>query len=174
MPYAAVPTFVKGLRAKGTASARALELIILTGLRSVELLSIRWEWIDWEKSLLTIPAEFMKGGTREHVVPLTRRALELLRIQLELTGVSGYVFPGQRDNGHMVTSAFRTCGLGKVTVHGFRSSLRQFLADAIGVEHWVAEGVLAHSVKGVEGAYQREQSLEKHGAALKAWADWIG
>lgn len=176
MSYERVPAFVKGLRAKNTVTARALELLILTGLRSSELLSAHWAWIDFEACTMTIPATFMKGGRkggRSHVVPLVKRAIELLKLQ---QGVAPnlYVFPGQRENGHMVTSAFRTCLPDDATAHGFRSSLRQYLADRTETPHWVAEGVLAHVTGGVEGAYRREQSLLKHGEALKAWADFIG
>ena len=215
MPYTEVPAFVRGLREKESAAARALELLILTGLRKSELLGLRWDWIDWEKCVLTIPAVAMKGGKRSHVVPLTRRAIEILRQCQTHTGGSGgaigqtrgesppagrdpirgivegaYVFPGERrvkivdgrkvieggETMHVTALKIGALGLAAAgaTAHGFRSSSRDYLAEQTDVQGWVAEGVLAHTVAGVEGAYRRGNAIEKRGRALKLWADFIG
>lgn len=164
MPYAEVPAFVTRLRERGTVSARALELLILTGLRSNEVLGLRWSEADLAGALLTIGAERMKAG-RVHRVPLTRRALELLEAQRGTDG--DLVF------GRLSTNALRVIPLDGFTVHGFRSSLRQYLADRTDTPNHIAEGILADTVQGVEGAYRRDASIDKAGMALKAWADFL-
>ena len=111
----------------------------------------------------------MKAG-RVHRVPLTRRALEIVEAQPR---DGDFVFNGARTQGLGLT-AFRVIDTGPYTVHGFRSSLRQWLADKTDTPNHIAEGILAHSVLGVEGAYRRDASIDKAGMALKAWGDYIG
>jgi len=170
MPYSRVPAFVAKLRVLDTQPARAMELLILTGMRSAEVLGLRWSEVDLDAALVTIPAERMKAG-RTHVVPLTRRALAILRLQLDMR-IADHVFPGTGTR-HLSNNALRVLDTEGYTIHGFRSSLRQFLADRTDTSREVAEGILAHTVLGVEGAYRREASLDKAGAALKAWGDFV-
>ena len=170
MPYAQVGAFVATLRSKDTPAARALELLVLTGLRSNEVRGLLWSEVDFNSAMLTIDAPRMKAG-RIHRVPLTRRALELLSLQRDVA-TGDHVFPGPQ--GRPITdSGFRHLLPQGATAHGFRSSLRQFLADRTDVSQQVAEGILAHAVLGVEGAYRRDASIDKAGAALKQWADFV-
>jgi integrase len=121
---------------------------------------------------MTVPAANMKGGKRSHVVPLTKRALELLTLQRDATEGDDFVWPGTRKNDHIERTAFVHLKLGGCTLHGFRASLRQYLTDETDTPNHIAEMCLAHA-KGVEGAYRRGDSLAKRGAALKLWCDYV-
>src|SRR5262249_24342065 len=97
MSYANLPAFMEDLRARQSTAARALEFAILTAARSGEVLGLRWEEIDLDQAVWTVPANRMKAG-REHRVPLSRPALKLLRTMHK--GCDGqFVFPGQKPGG---------------------------------------------------------------------------
>jgi hypothetical protein len=121
MPYADVAAFMTDLRAREAVAARCLELTILTVARSGEALGARWEEFDLDRKIWTVPPERMKGG-REHRVPLSGRALDILRALYELRN-GEYVFPGQKVNkplsGMAMEMMLRRMKIENATVHGF-------------------------------------------------------
>jgi integrase len=173
MNYAELPAFMSDLRAREAVAARALEFLILTAARSGEVLGARWEEIDLDRGVWTVPPQRMKGG-REHRVPLPKRALEILRAMHEVRS-GEYIFPGQRANKplsapalDMVLSRMKIEG---ATVHGFRSAFRDWAAECTNFTNEVCEAALAHVIQNkVEAAYRRGDLFEKRGPLLAAWA----
>ena len=129
--------------------------------------------IDLDAATWEIPGERMKAG-KPHRVPLSEPALEVLIEARKCFGDSDLVFRSARRKA--VTNAvllrvLRRCGVDG-TVHGFRTSFRSWAAEE-GVDRQVAEMALAHAVKGVEGAYQRSDLLERRRVIMQAWADYV-
>lgn len=164
--------------AKASPVARlALEFVILTATRSAEVRDATWSEIDWETATWTVPAERSKIR-RPHRVPLSTQALHLLDRAADLgndTDSLALVFPGSRRGGPM--SGTSLLELVKVadptaTVHGFRSSFRSWAADN-GADRDLAEAALAHTVKGVEGAYQRSDLYDRRRALMQQWANYV-
>jgi integrase len=172
MPFADVPAFMGRLRAMKGVAARALEFAILTAARSGEVLGARWEEIDFEIKVWTVPAERMKGG-REHRVPLSDRAMAILA-ELHEVHLSGFVFPGfkrGRPLSDMALEAVLRRAKVNVTVHGFRSSLRDWAGDSTGFPRDVVEAALAHAIENkTEAAYRRSDALEKRRELMAVWA----
>ena len=173
MPFADVPAFVAKLRehqARSVAAA-ALELLIITAARSGEVYGATWAEIDFGGRVWIVPASRMKGG-REHRVPLCERAVEILR-EMAALREGQYVFVGRSD-GHLshvaMQKVLERLGVEGATVHGFRSSFRDWCGDATSFSRELAEASLAHVVGGVEGAYRRSDALEKRRALMEAWA----
>jgi integrase len=176
MPYAEVGTFVQALREyqHRSVAAYALELLILTGVRTNEILGAKWAEVDSANNLWTIPKDRMKTG-KEHRVPLTPSAMRIVRAMAAIER-SDYVFPsprGDRRLSHIVLQKVMAKLGADFTVHGFRSSLRDWAGDETSFPREVCEGVLAHVVGGVEGAYRRSDALEKRRALLAAWSNYI-
>ncbi len=187
MPYSDVPAFVASLRAKDSRAARAFELLILTGTRKEEVAGMLRDELDLGKFIWTIPPERTKQR-REHVVPLTRRAAEILRQQLAMVdcmvgeinahtkrpvATPAHVWADLRSP-RLSHNAFQHLLPDGVSVHGFRSSLREYLGDETNVSWNTAEEVLGHKVGDATAkAYRRASGLAKRGEALKCWADFI-
>jgi integrase len=176
MPYAEVGAFVRALREyqERSVAAYALELLILTGVRTNEVLGARWAEFDIDNGLWTIPKSRMKTG-REHRIPLSSSAMRTLRVMLAPKR-SEYVFPSPRGDSqlsHIVLQRVMSKLGANFTVHGFRSSLRDWAGDETSFPRKVCEGVLAHVVGGVEGAYRRSDALEKRRALPVAWANYV-
>jgi integrase len=176
MPYAEVSAFVQALREyqPKSVAAHALELAILTGVRTNEALGAKWEEVDIANALWTIPKDRMKTG-REHRVPLSPSAMRIVEAMAAIKR-SDYLFPsptGDRQLSHVVLQKVMAKLGARFTVHGFRSSLRDWAGDETIFPREVCEGVLAHAVGGVEGAYRRSDALEKRRALLAAWANYI-
>jgi integrase len=176
LPYEMMPEFVKALRKKQARSVGAvcLEFVILTASRSGETLGMQWKEIDWDKQTWTIPASRMKAG-REHVVPLCKRAMELLTLQRQYSSGSEYVFTGY--NGTRMADVSMRSVLGymqvKTSVHGFRSTFRDWAGDTTHHPREHVEACLAHRVgNAVEQAYRRSDALEKRRTILQAWAEY--
>ncbi|MDX0001574.1 tyrosine-type recombinase/integrase [Sinorhizobium meliloti] len=171
MPYAEVPAFMMKLRETEGLGARALEMCVLTATRSGEVLNARWSEIDFDAATWTVPAERMKAG-KEHVVPLSARALAILKA-LHEKQLSEFVFPGQAPRKPISNMAMamvmRRLKVGTYTVHGFRSSFRDWCGDATSFPRDVAEAALAHVVQGVEAAYRRGSALAKRRKLMEAW-----
>jgi integrase len=171
MPFADVPAFMAALRSTSGVAARALEFIVLTAARSGEARGAVWSEIDFDAALWTVPAKRMKSG-REHRVPLSARALEILRGQLEIAH-NDLVFPGLTTRRPLadrtVSEVLRPLGAGAFTVHGFRSCLRDWCGDATQFPREIAEAALAHTIGGVEAAYRRSDALDKRRALMDAW-----
>lgn len=176
MPYADVPAFVARLRNAEAMAARALEFLILTAARSGEALNARWDEIDLERAIWTVPASRMKAG-RAHQVPLSPRALAIVE-QLAETRRNDFVFPGERKDRPLSASALemllRRLKAKPVTPHGFRSSLRDWCGDASNFPRELIEEALAHRVgNATEIAYRRGTALEKRRKLMGAWASFV-
>lgn len=176
MPYAAVPAFVRQLRDRPALSARALEFTILTAARSGETYLATWKEFDLKAAIWTVPKERMKAQ-REHRVPLSPRAVQILK-ELALLGTdpNAFVFPGQKKerplSGLAMEMTLRRMKV-DVTVHGFRSSFRDWCGEATEFPREVAEAALAHVVGDeTERAYRRGDALEKRRKLMVAWADY--
>ena len=182
MPYSDVPTFVAKLREAKGVGAMALEFAILTAARSGEVRGATWSEISLDDRLWVIPARRMKAG-REHRVPLTERAIAilehaaLLRRPAAGDDSEALVFPsakvGRPLSDMTLTAILRRMGLGHFTVHGFRSSFRDWAGDETHFPREVAEAALAHVVGGVEGAYRRGDALEKRRELMRAWGAFL-
>ncbi len=173
MPFADVPAFVGRLRAMQGVAPRALEFTILTAARSGEVLGARWDEIDLRAKVWTVPAERMKAG-KEHRVPLSDRAVAILN-ELQQARVSDFVFPGFKRACPLSNMAFaavlRRMKADNVTVHGFRSSFRDWAGDQTGFARDVVEAALAHAIENkTEAAYRRSDALEKRRRLMWAWA----
>ncbi|HEY1865182.1 MAG TPA: integrase arm-type DNA-binding domain-containing protein [Roseiarcus sp.] len=147
MPYADVPAFVAGLRERPATAARALEFAILTATRSGETLAARWEEIDLDAKVWTVPAERTKAA-RDHRVPLSDRALAILA-EMKAARTGDYVFPGPKPKRPLSNMAFEMLlrrAKSDYTAHGFRSSFRDWAGNETHFPREVAEHALAHVI----------------------------
>jgi integrase len=173
MPYEEIANFIAKLRTRDATAALALELCILAAARSGEILGMRWSEIDFDKKIWTVPADRMKAG-REHRVPLSQRAIAILR-QLEKLKTSDFVFPGQARNKPLSNMAMemmlRRMKVNDATVHGFRSSFRDWAGNVSNFPRELIETALAHVIGDkAEQAYRRSDALEKRRKLMDAWA----
>lgn len=176
LSFPEVPAFVAELRKREAVAAMALEFCILNASRSGEVLGARWDEIDRETRIWTIAPARMKAG-REHRVPLTERALAILD-RAETIRSSEYVFPGQK-RGRPLSMMAMEMQLRRmkvpVTVHGFRSSFRDWAGECTNVPREIAEMALAHVVgDATERAYRRGDALEKRRTLLEEWSQFCG
>jgi integrase len=175
MPYDEVAGFVAQLRERDATAALALELCILTAARSGEILGMRWNEIDLDKKIWTVPARRMKAG-REHRVPLSQRATAIL-VRLTDQRSGDFVFPGQRREKPLSNMAMemmlRRMKIENATVHGFRSSFRDWAGNETGYPRELIETALAHVIGDkAEQAYRRSDALEKRRDLMEAWANY--
>jgi integrase len=173
MPHEEVAAFVARLQALNGVSARGLEFLILTAARTGEVRGATWAEMDLKNAVWIIPASRMKAG-REHRVPLTPRAIEIVQA-MKGQQVSDFVFPGQKADAPLSVMAFdmlmRRMKADAFTVHGFRSAFRDWVGDKTQFPREVAEAALAHTVgDATERAYRRGDALEKRRALMEAWA----
>ncbi|MBN9051569.1 MAG: tyrosine-type recombinase/integrase [Rhizobiales bacterium] len=171
MPYVELPVFMGELRERPAVAARALEFAILTAARTGEVLGCTWAEIDLDAKLWIVPAERMKAG-REHVVPLSPRAVEILEA---MPTREGYVFPGQGDKPLSTMAFLMLLRRMKrdVTAHGFRSTFRDWAGDRSGFDRETVEFALAHGITDkAEAAYRRGTGLEKRTRLMTMWADY--
>jgi integrase len=175
MPYERVAAFVAQLRERQATAALALEFCILTAARSGEVLGARWSEIDMDKKVWTVPATRMKAG-REHRVPLSGRALAVVE-QLAEAKQGDFVFAGQSRGKPLSNMAMdmvlRRMKVENVTVHGFRSSFRDWAGNVSSFPREVVETALAHVIGDkAEQAYRRSDALEKRRKLMEAWAQY--
>jgi integrase len=173
MPYEEVAAFVAKLRERDATAALALELCILAAARSGEILGMCWQEIDLDKKIWTVPARRMKAG-REHRVPLSRRATDIL-VSLTHHRSGDYVFHGKRNNrplsGMALQMLLRRMKIKSATVHGFRSSFRDWAGNETSYPRELIETALAHVIGDkAEQAYRRSDALEKRRALMEGWA----
>jgi len=174
LPFADLPDFMSALRAMNGNSARALEFAILTATRTNETLKARWSEIEFKTKIWTIPGERMKAG-RDHRVPLSAAALDVLMGMREAHPTRDLVFPGS-GRGRTLSSmallmTLRRMKRADLTVHGFRSTFRDWAAETTSFPREVAEAALAHSVGDkVEAAYRRGDLFEKRRHLMEAWS----
>lgn len=175
MPWQDVPAFVQQVRSLRGIGPRVLEFIILTTVRTSEALNARWEEFDLEAGVWTIPEERMKAGVA-HCVPLTPQAIALLT-SLQRPR-RAFVFehhkPGQPVSNMIGLMQMRRMGLKQFTVHGFRSSFRDWCAECTNFPREVAEMALAHAIENrVEAAYRRGNLFSKRKELMQQWADYL-
>lgn len=175
MSFVDVPMFIRGLQARQATAALALEFAILTGARTGEVLGARWDEFDLQCAVWSVPATRMKAG-RQHRIPLSRRAVEIVRA-LHETRDGDFVFPGQKRGRPLSTMALemvlRRMKLQGVTVHGFRSTFRDWSAECTNFSNEVCEAALAHVIENrVEAAYRRGDLFDKRRNLMEAWADY--
>ena len=177
MPYPDLPAFITWLRGRSSIGRLALEFLILNASRSGEVRGACWNEIDLKKKLWTIPAERMKAGTA-HVVPLSEAALDVLKRAKALRSpFSELVFPGQNPRRQLsdmtLLKILRDKG-DDYTVHGFRSSFRDWVAEKTNYPGEVAEAALAHAIANkVEAAYRRTDYLDKRKPMMADWAKFV-
>ncbi|MEQ9241891.1 tyrosine-type recombinase/integrase [Roseovarius indicus] len=175
MNWRDVPAFYADLRTRNAMAAKALMFTCLTGSRTGEVLKMRWEELDFEEMVWTCPAERMKAGVT-HRVPITDEMLAI--IEPLKTMQSEYVFEGQKRHKPLSNMAMlmllRRMGVEGVTVHGFRSTFRDWAAEVAGAPREVAEMSLSHRIGSqVEQAYARSDLLEKRRALMERWSNFV-
>jgi integrase len=186
LDYKDIPAFVRELRAaqkQGEAlSPSVIEFILLTACRENEACGMQWREIDWLERLWILPAERSKTG-REHRVPLCDRAMLLLSLQRgptlarEPADPKGYVWPGRNGIGPLTGKSVykyltQTMGI-KATIHGLRSSFRDWAGDTTPFARDHIEECLGHKVgNAVERAYKRSDALEKRREIMTSWAEF--
>lgn len=175
LPYENMSSFMKDLRTRDAISARGLEFLILTAARTGEVLGTKWSEIDFDKAVWTIPEGRMKMEV-EHRVPLAPDALDVLKGMKEIAS-SDYVFPGRDNKRPLSSMAFlqlmKRMGRSDLTVHGFRSTFRDWAAERTHYPREVAEMALAHAIENkVEAAYRRGDLFDKRRWLMNDWAQF--
>lgn len=177
MPWEAVPSFYEALEKRGGVSERTLQFIILTAVRSGEAREAQWREIDG--NTWTIPAQRMKTG-RTHVVPLSTEAMRILD---KVRGLDALlVFPqrartpegkGKPQSINIFRLLYDRMAMSNITTHGFRSSFRDWCAEATEVSREIAEAALAHVPSQVERAYRRSNLFEQRRTLMERWAEYV-
>jgi integrase len=178
LPYVEVGAFMAQLRKRDGIAARALEFTILTAARSEEVIGAPWDEIDLQARLWTVPASRMKTGRRlkagrDHRVPLSAPAAAILERMARMRE-NDFVFPGTgREvlSGHAMLVTLKRMGQPALTVHGFRSTFRDWAAERTNYPNEMLELALAHAVSDkVEAAYRRGDMFDKRRQLMDAWA----
>lgn len=173
LPWSELPAFMVELAAHDDLTYQAMRLTILTACRTSEVLGATWDEIDLQSRTWTIPATRMKAD-KEHRVPLSDAALAVLASLPRIEG-SPYLFPGARKGRPLSNMAMlmglRRMGRGELTMHGFRSTFRDWAAESTHYPREVCEMALAHTVAtGAEAAYWRGDVFDKRRALMADWA----
>ena len=177
LPYAEVSAAMAKVRHSeaGPTTRLAFEFLVLTAARSGEVRLAEWNEVDFEKATWTVPAERMKAK-REHRVPLSVRALEVLNEAKDFADRSELIFPSPRGrplSDNTLSKLLRDLAVEAVP-HGFRSSFRDWAADCTDAPHAVMEAALAHVVKNkAEAAYARTDLFERRRALMGAWSAYL-
>ena len=171
LPWREVGAFMRDLRAMPGASALAVEFIILTACRTSEAINAEWREFDLDAKAWTIPADRMKAS-KEHIIPLSDGALRILSAMRDQSD-GAYVFPGTKEKplSNMAWLALlKRMGRANLTVHGFRSTFRDWAGESTAHPREVIEHALAHQLKDkAEAAYQRGTLFEKRRALMADW-----
>jgi integrase len=175
LPYAEIGTFMAALRQETGVAARCLEFIVLTGARLGEATNAEWSEIDLPNRIWTVPPSRMKSF-KEHRAPLSDAALTVLD-EMQSIRHSDYIFPGGRKGRplgkHPAVRLAKLASGRDVTVHGFRSTFRDWAAERTNFPREIAEMALAHSVgNSVEAAYRRSDLFDKRRKLMDAWAEF--
>ncbi|MBO6510895.1 MAG: tyrosine-type recombinase/integrase [Roseibium sp.] len=175
MDWKEVPAFYSDLNGRSAMASKALMFTCLAAARTGEVLGMRWQELDFEGRVWTCPAERMKGGA-EHRVPLTEEMLAIVEPLKRLK--SEYVFEGQKRNNPLSNMAMlmllRRMKIEGVTVHGFRSTFRDWASEQANAPRELAEMSLSHRIgSAVEQAYARSDLLEKRRDLLKKWSNFV-
>jgi len=174
LPWAEMGQFMQTLRAMPGAGSLAMQLIILTATRTSEVIEAKWNEFDLEAGLWVIPKGRMKGF-REHRVPLSRQALLVLERVKWDNRTSEFVFPSTKPDKAISNmtclAALRRMGRTDLTVHGFRSTFRDWAAESTAYPRDVCEMALAHAIEDKsEAAYRRGDLLDKRARLMNEWA----
>jgi len=174
LPYDQIGAFMAALRREAGSGALALQFTILTAARTGEVIGAKWSEFDFTNEVWTIPADRMKAG-REHRVPLAPAAMAVLRKRHDAKDGSEFVFPGPHRSKPLSNMAMlqtlRRMGRSDLTVHGFRSTFRDWAAERTSYAGEVAEAALAHIVGDkVEAAYRRGDLFDKRRKLMNSWA----
>ena len=175
LPYSELQPFMGILLVTNGIGARALEISILTASRTFEVLGATWGEFDLDKRVWTVPQERMKAGV-EHRIPLSAAAMKILTV-LHDGRISDYVFPnlttGKNLSNAGMSSVLKRMGRTDITVHGFRSTFRDWVAEKTNTPERIAESALAHRLKDAsEAAYQRGDLIEKREILMQTWANY--
>ncbi len=184
LPWGEMGAFMAELEREGGTAALAFRFTILTAARTGEVIGATWGEIDTKAAVWTVPGERMKASV-EHRVPLSDAALAVLREAAKLRvgdNADAPVFPGGKGgkaatglSNMAMLAVLRRMGREDLTVHGFRSSFRDWASEATGYEHEVVEKALAHTIESkVEAAYRRGDLLEKRRPLMNDWAKHCG
>jgi integrase len=171
LPYAEIHGFINQLHQQEGIAAKCLEFTILTAARTGESIGATWDEIDLAAKIWTIPAERMKAS-REHRVPLSIHALSILK-EMAAVRQNNYVFPGTKKglSNMAMLAVLKRMDRAAITVHGFRSSFRDWAAESTAYPSEVMEMALAHAIKNLaEAAYRRGDLLEKRSRLMEEWA----
>jgi integrase len=174
--YKDMPKIVAHLRGASGVAASAVEFAALTAARTSEVRNATWGEIDFTSSVWNIPGDRMKAG-RDHDVPLSNRAMAILKAR-KAVATSDLIFEGDKEGRPIsdtaMTDALRRGGDKKATLHGLRSSFRDWAGDVTGYPREVMEHALAHVIKDkAEAAYRRGTALAKRAALMQDWADYL-
>tara|TARA_B110000238_G_scaffold184907_1_gene212697 strand:- start:671 stop:1954 length:1284 start_codon:yes stop_codon:yes gene_type:complete len=175
LPYGELQQFMNILSNTDGMGARALEMTILTATRTKESLGAKWSEIDLDNRVWTIPKERMKAGV-EHRVPLSEQAMKVVTKMAD-NKMSDYVFPNRASGKPMsnagMSSVLKRLERTDITVHGFRSTFRDYVAEKTNTPERTAEAALAHKLKDAsEAAYQRGDLIEKREILMQTWANY--
>jgi integrase len=177
LPYADLPALWNQITASDSVSSKALQLAILTTARTIEIIGAQWSEIDLDAKVWTVPSKRMKAK-REHRVPLTQTALDLLETIPHIDN-SPFLFPGQRGNPHISNMAMlyflkRDLQRPDLTVHGFRSTFKDWAAETTTFPGELSEAQLAHAIANkAQAAYERGDKLERRRELLTAWEAYL-
>jgi integrase len=175
LSFADMPSFMAKLRQREGGAAKALQFTILTAARSSETLGCIWKEVDLSTKIWTVPAERMKAGL-EHQVPLSAAALALLEtVRLTEADPESPIFankPGTALSNMAMAMLLRRLNYSSITVHGFRSSFRDWAGETTQFPREDVEMALAHTIGSkAERAYRRGRALEKRRELMAEWAD---
>jgi integrase len=174
LPYAEIGALMADIRQQNGNAVRALEFTILTAARTIEVVGAVWPEFDMETKTWTVPAERMKAK-RQHRMPLSPASMTVL----ESMERAKYVFPGGKpgktlSNSGMI-AVLKRMGRTDITVHGFRSTFRDWCAETTAYPSDVVEMALAHSISNrTEAAYRRGDLFEKRRKLMNEWARYCG
>ena len=175
MVWRDVPAFYADLRTRNAMAAKALMFTCLTGSRTGEVLGMTWGELDFDEAIWSCPAERMKTD-EEHRVPLTPEMLAIIEPLKAMQ--SDYVFEGQKRHHPLSNMAMlmllRRMGVEGITVHGFRSTFRDWVTEATNTPREIAEMSLSHRIGSqVEQAYARSDLLEKRRLLMERWSSYV-
>jgi len=171
LPYTEIGAFIDQLHQQDGIAAKCLEFTILTAARTGETIGATWDEIDLDAKIWTIPEVRMKAE-REHRVPLSAHALNILN-EMAAVRLNNYVFPGNKKglSNMAMLAVLKRMDRADITVHGFRSSFRDWAAESTAYPGEVVEMALAHAIKNLtKAAYRRGDLLEKRGRLMEEWA----
>jgi integrase len=179
IPYRQINEFVTALRKEGGSAPFALEFMLLTAARTGEVVAAKWDEVDFDGQVWTVPASRMKSG-KEHRIPLSTRALAILRL-MKAGKQNDYIFPGHsiQKNSHMSTGTCRIvmkrmANFSEYTPHGLRSTFRDWAAETTSFANETLELALAHTIANkAEAAYRRQDQLEKRAKLMQQWQTYI-